>query len=217
MGPLLVGALHAEHDGTEMDEQPDDNGIEDGIHHCGHRGVDSASNPIHAETKGDDSVVESWVVVVDVSHTRHDDERKVVQNPTNSRVNAGIVDVVNLLLGKLLVSSLPAQKVPDEQETEANKTASASPVDERVAEKVILHNIVIPGAHAQTDVQDRPLPEVGGQVILLIRVGNQGIVRGHHGNIQVDEVLQEGRLVGTRVTRGHCEHIVSPSSTSFRL
>lgn len=209
MGPLLVRAFHAENDGPEVDEQADDDGIKNRIHHCRNRGVDPAGNPIDAETKDEDSVVKSRIVVVDIRHTSHDDEGEIVQDPADSRVNARVVNVVDFLLAELLVSSLPAQEIPDEEEAKRNKTSSASPVDDRVAEEVVLDDVVIPGAHAETDVQDWPLPEVRSQVILLIRVGNQGIVGGHHGHVQVDEVLQEGRLVGARVTRRHCELIVS--------
>jgi hypothetical protein len=63
-----------------------------------------------------------------------------------------------------------------------------APVDERVAEEEVLDNVVIPAAHAQADVQERPLPGLGGKIVLLVRVGNEGVVGSHHGDVQVDEV-----------------------------
>jgi len=43
---------------------------------------------------------------------------------------------------------------------------------------------------------------LGGEVVLLVWVGNEGVVGCHHGDVEVDEVLEEGRLVGSWVTRG---------------
>jgi hypothetical protein len=50
-------------------------------------------------------------------------------------------------------------------------------------------------------MQERPLPPLGSKVILLIRVRNQSVVGCHHGNVQVDEVMEEGRLVNASLSR----------------
>ena len=63
--------------------------------------------------------------------------------------------------------------------------------------------MVVPATHAQADVQDRPLPEVRSEIILFVGVGDEGIVRGHHGNVEVDEVAKERGFVGTGVTSGN--------------
>ena len=44
-------------------------------------------------------------------------------------------------------------------------------------------------------MEERPLPELRGQIILLVRVRNQCVVGGHHGNVQVDKILEERRSV----------------------
>ena len=45
------------------------------------------------------------------------------------------------------------------------------------------------------------MPESRSKVVLLVGVGDEGVVGGHHGDIEVDEVLEERRLVVTRVAR----------------
>jgi hypothetical protein len=59
--------------------------------------------------------------------------------------------------------------------------------------------VVVPAAHAETNIEKRPLPGSGSQVILLVRVGDKGVVRSHHGDVQVDKVTKERRFVGTGV------------------
>lgn len=61
--------------------------------------------------------------------------------------------------------------------------------------------VVIPATHTKTNVEERPLPECGSEIILLVWIGDKGVVRSHHGNVEVDEILQERRLVVTRVAR----------------
>jgi hypothetical protein len=50
-------------------------------------------------------------------------------------------------------------------------------------------------------VEDGPLPETGSQIILLVGIRNKGVVGCHHSNVEVDKVLEERRLVVTRVAR----------------
>lgn len=60
-------------------------------------------------------------------------------------------------------------------------------------------------------MEEGPLPPLRGKVILLVWIGNKGVIRGHHSNIEVDEVLEEGRLVGSWITRGNCMTLAQPS------
>jgi hypothetical protein len=39
------------------------------------------------------------------------------------------------------------------------------------------------------------LPEVRGQIILLVWIRHESIVGCHHGNVQMDEIFQERRSV----------------------
>ena len=50
-------------------------------------------------------------------------------------------------------------------------------------------------------MENGPLPESRSKVVLLVGIGDEGVVGGHHGDIEVDEVLEERRLVVTRVAR----------------
>src|SRR4051812_43223725 len=74
--------------------------------------------------------------------------------------------------------------------------------------KVVL-TVVVPAAHTQTDMQNRPLPKLRSQVILLVWVGDQSVVRCHHSDVEVDEITEERRLVGTWVARRHWREEVS--------
>lgn len=109
--------------------------------------------------------------------------------------------MVNIIIAEILEASLPAEKMPKEQETEPNKTSAASPVNKRVSEEIVFDHTIIPRAHTQTNVENWPLPELGSQVILLVGIRDQCIIRSHHGHIQVNEIFQEGGLVGAGVTR----------------
>jgi hypothetical protein len=51
------------------------------------------------------------------------------------------------------------------------------------------HTLVVPAAHTKADVEDWPFPEFGGEVILLVGVRNKSVVGGHHGDVEMDEVL----------------------------
>jgi hypothetical protein len=61
--------------------------------------------------------------------------------------------------------------------------------------------VIVPAAHAETDMEDGPLPEAGGEVVLLVRIRDKRIVGSHHSNVKMDKVLEEWRLVVARVTR----------------
>lgn len=74
-------------------------------------------------------------------------------------------------------------------------------VDTRMRLSEVL-TVIVPAAHAKTDVEKRPLPECRGQVILLVGIRDERVVGCHHGNVEMDEVLEEGRLVVTWVARG---------------
>lgn len=107
------------------------------------------------------------------------------------------MNVVNLVLAEIVDTSLPSKDVPDNDKASNSKRSSRTPVDERVTEEEVLDDIITPTAHTETDVKERPLPPLGGKVILLVRVGDQSVVGGHHSDVQVDEVMEEWGLVNT--------------------
>ena len=67
----------------------------------------------------------------------------------------------------------------------------------------MLLTLVVPAAHAEADVEDGPLPELRGQVVLFVWVGDKGVVGCHHCHVQMNEILKEGRSVGAWITSGH--------------
>lgn len=158
--------------------------------------------PVNKETESQDGKVQSGIVVVDVGNTCHDDERQVVQEPTNNGVDTRVVHLVEFLLVEVLEATLPAQDVPNNGQTDESQSHRASPVDKGVSEQEVLDNVVVPAAHTKTNVKNGPLPPLGGQVVLLVGIGNQGVVGGHHGDVQVDEVVEKRRLVDTGVAWG---------------
>ena len=79
-------------------------------------------------------------------------------------------------------------RVPGNHERKDTKRCSRAPVHNWVAEKEIFDRLVIPAAHSQADVENGPLPELGREIILLVRIWNERIVGCHHGNVQVDKI-----------------------------
>lgn len=141
--------------------------------------------------------------MVNVGDTRHDDKGKVVQEPADDGVYAGVVNLLNLKVVELLESALPSHNVPRHNKSDKAERGGGDPVHERVTKKEVLDNVVIPAAHAKADIQDGPLPPLRSQVILLVGIRHQGIVGSHHGNIEVDEIVDKGRLVNAGVAGRH--------------
>ena len=111
--------------------------------------------------------------------------------------------MVDLCLFQLSIATLPTDEIPGNEKTDDSQGECAAPVDGRVAEKEVFHDVVVPAAHAEADVQDGPLPELGGEIVLFIRIRDKGIVGGHHGDIQVGEIAHEGGFVGARIPSGY--------------
>jgi hypothetical protein len=61
--------------------------------------------------------------------------------------------------------------------------------------------IIVPAAHTKTNVENRPLPKCRSKIILFVGVRDERVVGCHHGYVKVDKVLEERRLVVTRVAR----------------
>lgn len=192
IAPLLILPDHAENNILEHDKKPNDGDIQHRIDRPLRGPRQLLRQPIDAEAKRQDGEVQRGIVVVDICHARHDHKGEVVQEPSRERVQARVVDVVNVRVAELLVAALPADHVPDDDEGEDAQGCGAAPVDERVAEEEVLDGVLVPGAHAEADVENGPLPPLGGKVILLIGIGDESVVRGHHGDVEVDEVSEEG-------------------------
>lgn len=197
----LVGSDYAPADGHKVDVQANRNGIQSAVRYLLHNLVSVTETPVDQEARCQNGKVKRRVVVMNVGDTGHDNKWKVVKEPANDRVDTSIVDVVDLGLVQLSEATLPADDVPSDRQAEDAQREGRSPVNKGVAQKEVLDNIVVPTTHAQSNVQNRPLPPLGGQVILLVRVGYQSIVGRHHGNVEVNKVVDEWRLVLARLCR----------------
>ena len=205
MSPLAVVALHTEADILEYPEESNDTHVKWEIDAHLHDRVELPRRPINTEACAENGKVQGWVVVMDISDSSHGDEGQVVQEPADHGVDTGIVDLVDFSLRELVVATLPADEIVGYQQEEDSERDGTAPVDKGVTEEEVLDNVVVPTAHAETDVEKRPLPGSGCQVILLVWVGYKSVVRGHHSDVEMDKVTEEGRLIRTRVAGGNCE------------
>ena len=98
------------------------------------------------------------------------------------------MDVIDFAPGKFLVASLPSNQIPADEQAEENKTSSTTPVDDGISKKEVLRDMIVPAAHPEADVQDGPLPELRCEIVLLVGIWDQGVVRGHHRNIKMHKV-----------------------------
>ena len=138
--------------------------------------------------------------MMDVCHSCHSHEGHVVQEPSDDRIQATVVNLVEFIKTEFFVAALPSNQIPGNEAAEDRERGSRTPVYEWVAEQEVLDYVVVPAAHAETNVQDWPLPELRGEVILFVGVRDEGVVRGHHGDVQVDEVAEEGGFVLAWIT-----------------
>lgn len=139
---------------------------------------------------------------MDIRNPAHNNEGQVMQEPAHNRVNPAIVNMIHIHRLKLQIPTLPPNRVPSNQQREDAERGRGPPVHERIAEQEVLDRIIVPAAHPQADVQNRPLPELGREVILLIRIGHERVIRRHHRDVEMDEVAQERRPVAARVAGG---------------
>lgn len=89
---------HTPADGHKQDIQSDNDAVQDAIDDALHNGCAVSHGPIDQEAQSQDGEIQGRVVVVHVGDTRHDDKRKIVQEPADDGVNTGVVDLVNLLV-----------------------------------------------------------------------------------------------------------------------
>lgn len=130
--------------------------------------------------------------MVDVRHSRHGDEGEVMQEPSDDGVETGVVDVVDVGRRQFVEFALPPDYVPGDEEAEDAERCGGGPVDDWIAEEEVFDGVVVPRAHAKTDVENGPLPELGGEIILFVGVRNKRIIGCHHSHVEMDKVLKEG-------------------------
>lgn len=190
-----MGAGHTPADGEEPDVKTNDHGIHDAVDGALDDLVTLLHEPINQEAKGQDGKIQCRVVVVHVGDTRHNNKGEIVKEPSSHGVKSRVVNLVNIVLVEFSESTLPSQDVPNDDEANNAQRHSRAPVDKWVTKEEVLDDVVVPTTHAETNVQDGPLPPLGGKVVLLVGVGDQSVVGGHHRDIEMDKVMEEGRLV----------------------
>lgn len=197
---LLVVSSHTPADGDEQDVESDNDRVQDAIDDTLQNGSAVSHGPINQEAQRQDGEIQGRVVVVHVGDTRHDDKRKIVQEPADDGVDTGIMDLFNLFVVQLSVSTLPSYNVPDHDEADEAERYRAAPVDEGVTKEEVLDNVVIPTAHTKSHVKDGPLPPLRGQIVLLVGIWHKGVIGCHHCYVEMNEVVNEGRLVNIGIT-----------------
>lgn len=197
MLPLLIASLHSKAESSEQPEKTDHNNVQSREDTSLYALVQASRIPVHNETTREDCEIQRGIVMVHVRHSCHGDERHVVQEPSDQGVQSRVVELVDLLPSELIVAPLPANGVPANHTEKEYNGESRPPIDGRVAKEEVLDDGVVPTTHAEADVEERPLPGFGSKVILLVRVWDESVVRCHHGDVEVDKVAQEWRLVGT--------------------
>ncbi len=202
MAPLAIIPHHAERNRPKQHKHPNDTDIPKAKDSPLHRPITPPQRPrkpIDQEASRQDSEIERRIIMMHVRNARHGDERQIMEEPADDGIEAGIVDMVDVVRFEIVVAALPADEVPQREAGEEGEGGGRGPVDERVAEQEVFDDVVVPAAHAEADVEDGPLPEVRGQVVLFVRVRDQGVVGRHHGHVEVQEVADEGRFVGSGV------------------
>ena len=107
-----------------------------------------------------------------ICHPSHRDKRQVVQEPADDWIDTTVVYLVDFNRLEFLVTALPTDEIPANEYEKASERRCASPVHNRIAQEEILDDVIIPAAHAKANVQDGPLPEMGSEVVLLVRIRN---------------------------------------------
>jgi hypothetical protein len=148
-------------------------------------------HPVGKKAHVQDGKVESRIIVVNIGDTSHGDEWQIVKEPTNDWIYGGIMNLIDIGLLELVVTTLPSYKIPHNEKSNESQACSRAPIDERVAKEEVLDNGIIPSTHAKTNMEKWPLPKLGSKIVLLVRVRDKCIIGSHHSNIQVDEILQE--------------------------
>lgn len=192
---VLAGwSRHTERDWNEENEYGNDDSVGNSINSPRDLAWKLLRKEVEEEAKDEDGKVESRVVMMDVGNSAHHDEWNVMERPSDQWVESVVVPLINIIVGEILATSLPSKEIEDKSETKHSQCGSGSPVDDWVTQQEVLDNLIIPRAHSQTNVQNWPLPPEGGEVVLLVWVWYEGVVGGHHGNVQVKEIPQEWRL-----------------------
>lgn len=133
----------------------------------------------------EDGEPESRQVVVEIRDTAHDKERNVVKEPAEEGNFGNVEPVVPLSRSPLLVVALLTKNVPGANDQEEKHRDGREVPNDGSTEEVELDHVVAPATHAETETQEWPVERLGSENVLLVGVGDQGIVGGPHGDVQM--------------------------------
>ena len=114
--PLAAGSNHTERDGSEQPIQEDDGSVQYGEDTPLYLLVQLPCSEVQAEAHDYDGKPQSRVVVVHICDTTHGDKWCVVKGPADDGVDTSVVEHINLRLLQVVVSTLPADQVKDDEE-----------------------------------------------------------------------------------------------------
>ena len=121
---FLVWPNHSPRNWHKENVESDGSGVQNTVNDILYNLVLRSHDPIHNEAEVENGKVESWIVVMNVSNTCHGDEWEVVEEPSDDWVDGSVMDLVDIDLLELGVASLPADKVPDYQQSGDTKGSS---------------------------------------------------------------------------------------------
>jgi hypothetical protein len=155
--PLRAAPLHSKAHGPEQPEQADDKHIKRTKDDPINISVNLPCRPIDAEPRYQDRKVQRRIVVMHISNTAHSHKRQIVQEPSNHRVDTGIVELIDVGLLEVVIAALPADEVPSDHEGEDAEGGGAAPVNGWVAEEEVLYDCTIVSIHKSQVVDVKSL------------------------------------------------------------
>jgi hypothetical protein len=102
------------------------------------------------------------------------------------------------------ISPLHPEHIRTKCEQANRKADGATPPNNGRTDQVVLGHHIGPTAHAQAEPHERPIPRSGRENVLFVWVRNKGVIRCHHGDVQVPKVTKERRAIQLHLTRRHC-------------
>jgi len=111
---------------------------------------------------------------------------------------------------------LPEEVKPEEKHRDEQADGGSHP-DQRCSNEVVFNLVITPTAHAKPKILERPIERCGGQDVELVWVGNQCVVRRHHGNVKVPEVAEKGRTVEFGIATRYCIRLLASDKDTIHL
>lgn len=127
----------------------------------------------------------------------------IMECPSGESNLEHIKPILPLSWSPILILPLHSHEVESQSEDPDNHADGTAPPDNRRTDQIILDLVVCPSTHSQSEVEEGPIGWRRGENVFLVRVGHQSIVRSHHGNVKMPEILPEGGLVEFDIALRH--------------